>query len=305
MEPLVSVIIPTYNYGHLLSKAIDSVIAQTYKNIELIIIDDGSTDNTKSVVESYDNKFTYINQNNTGVSSARNHGIIISNGQYVAFLDADDIWYQDKISVQVQYMLDHRECRSVSCQNLIINELTNEKKVSQYYNFSAYDCRYNFLSLSTRKTTFSGGSGVIIDKNIFNDVGLFNTKLTHGEDWEFWIRISYKYPIYMINKILYEIHYHKQTGQLRSMKKREKDLLWIYYNIISQPEHKLSIFQKRNILSNIYLSLAYDSETIKINKLTFKYLLKALYLQPSNLMLYKIFMIRLIRTINVDLLYKY
>lgn len=101
-EPLISVVIPTYNRAHYVCEAIDSVLAQTYKNIEIIAVDDGSTDNTKDIIQQYSSRIKYIYQNNAGPSAARNNGIKQSNGDLIAFLDSDDIWLAEKLERQVE-----------------------------------------------------------------------------------------------------------------------------------------------------------------------------------------------------------
>ena len=106
-EPLVSVIIPTYNSSQYIKEAIDSVLAQTYKNFEIIVIDDGSTDNTKEVLAPYLSVIKYIYKNNGGPASARNRGIKEANGEFVAFLDADDVWKPDRLARGVD-ILDQR-----------------------------------------------------------------------------------------------------------------------------------------------------------------------------------------------------
>ena len=99
---LISVIIPTYNRAHLIKRSAQSVLNQTYKNLELIIVDDGSTDNTKEVIDSLnDERIVYVKQENHGVSSARNTGINVANGKYIAFQDSDDIWHSDKLEKQI------------------------------------------------------------------------------------------------------------------------------------------------------------------------------------------------------------
>lgn len=100
-NPQVSVIIPTYNRGHFIKDAVESVFHQTYSDFELIIIDDGSTDNTKEVLAEYGDKLQYVYQKNQGRSAARNLGISLAKGEYIAFLDSDDVWFADKLERQV------------------------------------------------------------------------------------------------------------------------------------------------------------------------------------------------------------
>ncbi|NJM20678.1 MAG: glycosyltransferase family 2 protein [Richelia sp. SM1_7_0] len=99
--PKVTVIIPTYNRAHLIKDAVESVLNQTYQDFELIVIDDGSTDNTKEILTIYGNKLRHIFQENQGRSAARNYGINLAKGEYIAFLDSDDVWFPDKLERQV------------------------------------------------------------------------------------------------------------------------------------------------------------------------------------------------------------
>ena len=106
MEPikdLVSVIIPTYNRAHLIKRSAESVLNQTYTNLELIIVDDGSTDDTEEVVKTLnDNRVTYIKQPNQGACAARNNGIDHAKGEFIAFQDSDDVWHEDKLEKQIK-----------------------------------------------------------------------------------------------------------------------------------------------------------------------------------------------------------
>ena len=99
--PVVSVIIPTYNHAMYIERTLESVFQQTYKNYEIIVIDDGSTDNTQEVIKSYENKITYICKENEGTAKSRNLGLKIAKGKYVAFLDSDDLWMPQKLELQV------------------------------------------------------------------------------------------------------------------------------------------------------------------------------------------------------------
>jgi glycosyltransferase involved in cell wall biosynthesis len=108
--PLVSVIIPCYNYGHFLCETLENILQQTYQNLECIIVDDGSTDNTNEIVQSYitkDARFRYFRQTNKGTSSAKNNGIRIATGEFIQFLDADDLLNKKKLEVQVLFLINN------------------------------------------------------------------------------------------------------------------------------------------------------------------------------------------------------
>ncbi len=106
----VSVIIPTYNRGYMLPDALDSVLAQDFDNYELIVIDDGSTDNTLTILDGYLNRVKVYRQMNQGVSAARNHGITVSSGNLIAFLDSDDLWLPQKLAIQAAFFNANNRC---------------------------------------------------------------------------------------------------------------------------------------------------------------------------------------------------
>src|ERR1044072_1794023 len=108
-KPLVSVIIPTYNSARFLAESIQSVLGQSFRDFELIVIDDGSTDNTEAVVAAFPEALRYVKKANGGPAAARNFGIREARGDFIAFLDADDFWMSDKLALQVAHFNDHPE----------------------------------------------------------------------------------------------------------------------------------------------------------------------------------------------------
>ena len=120
--PRVSVIIPSYNCARYLGRAIDSACEQTYMDYEIVLVDDGSTDDTKDVAMQYGQKVTYLYQQNQGLSAARNQGISKASGELLAYLDADDMWYPEKLERQVAFLDAHPECGIVHSEMSIINE---------------------------------------------------------------------------------------------------------------------------------------------------------------------------------------
>ena len=121
-EPLVSVIIPTYNNAAYLVESVESVLNQSYRNIELIVVDDGSTDNTQAVLAGFGDRLRYVRKANGGPSSARNLGIQMARGQLIAFQDADDLWLPEKLALQVAYFHLHPEVGVVFTGSLRFNE---------------------------------------------------------------------------------------------------------------------------------------------------------------------------------------
>ena len=115
-KPLVSVVIPTYNRAGFLPDAIGSVLAQSYANIEIIVIDDGSTDNTRSVLQPFEDKIRYLTSNHVGAAHARNMGMMAAKGKYIAFLDSDDQYLPGKLALQIEFLEKNPELKVV-CSN--------------------------------------------------------------------------------------------------------------------------------------------------------------------------------------------
>ena len=129
-EPLVSVIIPTYNRAHYVVEAVESVLAQTHKNIEIIVVDDGSTDGAEEILDPYKDRIRYFYQENQGVSAARNLGIRNANGQYLAFLDSDDLWLPDKTELQLNFLKENDNYGFVFSNFLIFTDTENETEIA-------------------------------------------------------------------------------------------------------------------------------------------------------------------------------
>ena len=187
-EQLISIIIPAYNCSKSISRSIDSVIKQTYSNWELLIIDDGSTDKTKEIVEEYitkNPKLKYYHQENSGApASPRNNGIRRSKGNYIAFLDHDDEWLPEKLAKQVLLFenLDIQNIGFVACNVYTIEE--NNKKIIKLKN------RGNILEALLEGDFIYSCSSVMIKKDVFQKVGLFDENLKCADDWDMWLKIS-------------------------------------------------------------------------------------------------------------------
>ena len=192
-NPLVSVIIPTYNRGWILKEAIDSVLAQDFTDFELIIIDDGSTDNTQDILSSYKKDIVVLMQENKGVSSARNRGIVSASGQFIAFLDSDDFWLSQKLSTQVDFFNANPD--ALICQteeiwirnSIRVNPKKRHKKLpGDIFEHSLYLCLVS-------------PSAVMIRRGLFEKTGMFDESLPACEDYDMWLRISCRYPVYLID----------------------------------------------------------------------------------------------------------
>ncbi|MBN1932633.1 MAG: glycosyltransferase [Desulfobacterales bacterium] len=192
-KPLVSVIIPTYNRGWTLKEAVDSVLTQDFRDFELIVVDDGSDDNTPEILESYANSICVIRQNNQGVSAARNKGVAAASGRFLAFLDSDDLWLPKKLLAQVEFF--NQDLKALICQTeelWIRNGLrVNPKKRHQKPSGNIFERSLALCLVSP--------SAVMIARSLFESVGGFDENLPACEDYDLWLRISCRYPVYLID----------------------------------------------------------------------------------------------------------
>ncbi len=182
---LFSIIIPTYNRAHLIEKTIQSFITQTYPNFELLVIDDGSTDNTEQIIRNIsDKRVTYYKKQKEGVSAARNYGATISKGDYINFFDSDDIAYPNHLAEAYNYFIKNRS------SNIVMFDLdwsnAEMKKTNQFF------LRYKNPNKTILTNNFAQVNAVFIKKSILNDV-VFNTSLSMAEDWDFYLKLSVRY----------------------------------------------------------------------------------------------------------------
>lgn len=193
---LVSIIIPTFNRASWLKGAIESVLEQNFKNYELLIIDDGSTDHTSEIVTNYSDKVKYYYQSNKGPSAARNLGINEAQANLIAFLDSDDRWLKKKLQIQVDLMMNHPEIKICYTDEIWIRNSVrvNQKKVHQKYSGWIYQRCLPLCIISP--------SSVLIHREVFDRVGLFDEKLLVCEDYDLWLRVSSHFPITFINQPL-------------------------------------------------------------------------------------------------------
>lgn len=242
-EPLVSVIIPTYNRGRLILDSVNSVLNQTYKNIELIVVDDCSTDDTKEIIESInDFRIKYIKlEKNSGACVARNSGIERATGEFIAFNDSDDLWIPEKICRQLDFLnknnadivLCKMECRTP--ENKFIHNFPNIEKDKQISFIELL--KYN--SASTQ--TLFGKTECL--KNI-----MFDATMPRLQDWDEVLRLSLKFRVFYQNKILVQTFFQKDSISTHPEKgvlamemlfEKHKDA------ILSDPEIIESFFKKK------------------------------------------------------------
>ncbi len=240
--PIVSVIIPTFNTEQYIAEAIESVLNQSYQDYEVIVVDDGSTDDTPSVLDAYLDRIRYFYKQNGGPASARNLGIRHAQGEYIAFLDADDLWFPHKLETQLKVFEDSPGIGLVHSSRIYFDDRNREPeriraRAEQYNSEDAFP--YLFLR------NFIGNSTVIVRKTCFEEVGLFDEspEFLGTEDYDMWLRISYRYPIGYVSTPLSK--YRVREGQLsKNIEKaclNERNVIEKAIRIFPDIERKISI----------------------------------------------------------------
>ena len=230
--PKISVIIPTYNRANLLPRAIKSVLNQTFKDFELIIVDDCSTDNTKEIIKGFQKqdsriKLIILEKNSGAPAHPKNIGIKEAKGKFVAFLDSDDEWLPEKLNKQLVLFGKNKKLGFVSCNAFIINKRKNKRQNKKIEYRTPRSNNY-FISLLETDIICSSSS-VVIRKDILDEVGCFDNKIIIGEDQDMWIRISQKYDFDFVSEPLLKYYIHQNnTMKIISNLRKAKDIEYIF-----------------------------------------------------------------------------
>ena len=254
--PKVSVIIPTYNRAHLVGNAIQSVLDQTFPDFEIIVIDDGSIDNTREVVSKYGEEVIYIYQDNKERSVARNNGMKHAKGQYITFLDSDDLYLPDKLQVQVELMERNHEYGMSYSYSVWFDE-----KGKYLHTWRDNLDGWIFPEMMRAKHNKITVPSVMIRRIVLDRVGYFNESVNICEDYEFWCRVAKKYPVLLIKKALVIINTSSHPSEELFYSYFSHTLL--YYQSILNSDQTISSSLKRAVyldLSVKYLSLIHISE---------------------------------------------
>lgn len=201
----ISVIIPNYNYARYLDQAIQSVLDQSYENLELIVVNNGSTDNSLEILKKYEHKIRLINQANLGQSGARNSGLSVSSGEFIAFLDADDFWERTKLEMQMELM--NEATHLVYCGITPFKDLGNEKLPRILPEYKG-DCANYFVDSPGASIVLSGESTALFSRDLLLQVGLFDAELNSTAGWDFFRRCSRHTNFDFVNEPLVNYRLH-------------------------------------------------------------------------------------------------
>ena len=194
---MISVVIPAYNAGPCVGRAIDSILAQSFTDYEIIVVDDGSTDDTAEAVKKYGDKVRYIYQENAGSSVARNGGIEAAKGDWIAFLDADDEWLPEKLRLQVELLGRNPQLRWCACNRYQADGgrrsvLGDTKAIEKA--LAGSDYFENYFTAAAKSLCPIITSTIIVRKDVFSELDGFDRQFLRGQDIDMWWRIGHYYP---------------------------------------------------------------------------------------------------------------
>jgi glycosyltransferase involved in cell wall biosynthesis len=246
MDPLVSIIVPAYNLGEFTVEAVRSLLAQTYKNIEVIVVDDGSTDDTRMLLNRFNGQIRYIYKENGGACSARNMGFRASSGELIGFLDCDDLYCRDKLEKYVKYFCDNPDKGMVYSFEQRINSLG--KCIGLYgmeppRSIKLFDelLKYNFIGCTTP----------IMKREIMLDVGLWDENIFITADWDLWLRISKKYPVGFISESLSK--YRIISSYIyKNMNQYKNEMVYIFKKYEQYMSKKTCKINKVNLHASVF-----------------------------------------------------
>lgn len=278
MPPLVSIIIPAYNCERYIGETLESVMRQTVHDFEIVIVDDGATDNQKKVIDRFmekDSRIKYIYQDHQGVSSARNNGFRNSRGKFIAFLDADDVWLPENLEVKLEKFrkenigLVHSDAR-------IINACSQEgDKILCGMEGELLDSL-----LLWSGTQIPGPSSILLKREVIDTVGVFDENLSTAADKEFFFRVAARFRIGRVRQITWKYRLHNDNMH-KNILRMEKDVLFMY-----EKARILKLFHSKSFegkcFSAMYLILAASWAGEEKNfKRAFVFVLKAIKSDPA------------------------
>lgn len=241
---LVSIIIPCYNASAYIKEAINSVLEQTYKAIEIIVVNDGSTDNSEEIIQSFGDKVIYISQPNQGVATARNTGYSVSTGNYICFLDADDWFYPSNIESKIDYFNNHKNFGLV--HSVVDVTDSHLKSTSKYY--KGKEGNNLTQSLLNFELPIPCPSNALIKKSVLEQSGLFDINLSTSADFELWLRICQKFAIGMVQQmgIKYRLH---ENNMFSNKTLYKSDIKYIYNKHAHNSKYNWNCFLYKNNFS--------------------------------------------------------
>jgi glycosyltransferase involved in cell wall biosynthesis len=286
MSNLVSIIIPSYNYGFVIEQTLDNLLDQSYANWEAIIVDDGSSDNTSEIVGKFterDARISYIFQQNSGVSVARNLGFKHSKGDYIQFLDADDLLSKEKLALQVAFMEQHPEC-DISYTDHLYFETDKPDIVYPDYEMNHHNWlpKINAAGYEAVNTLIYSNIAVVsspmLRRNMVEKVKGFPEFSNHTEDWEFWFLCAvqgahYSFFDHDAAKTLIRIHHRNTSRNIQIMQAgelqfRRRIATSINNSTLLSPDEKQKLLDRNaSSTQKLYKYMMYHANLVSIRQL--------------------------------------
>ncbi|WP_242966693.1 glycosyltransferase [Desulfosporosinus sp. FKA] len=208
--PKVSVIIPTYNYAQYVGIAVKSVLDQNYPNMEIFVVDDGSTDQTQEILMPFIPWIHYYYKDNGGTASALNFGLAVASGKYVCWLSSDDIFLADKVAKQV-CLMEKEPALGFSYTSFVMIDGAGSK---QYEVHSPFYSDQRVMVQKLMEGCFINGSSVMMRKSALDQVGYFDESMATVHDYELWFRMLRSYPCGFLDELLLGYRWHGRNGSL-------------------------------------------------------------------------------------------
>lgn len=272
-QPLVSVVIPTYNYGHLVNEAVDSVLAQTYPNVEIIVVDDGSTDDSRQRLAAYGDRIRYHYQANAGLSAARNTGIELATGELIALLDSDDAFHPRKLEQQVDFLASHPKVGLVGTASF--SDEPREWSEMAGFKPAATGVTLDALVMKARFAP----SSVLVHRRCFDRAGLFDINLKSVEDRDMWIRIAAQDRVAMLSLPL--TWYRQTPGSMsRNAGKMEHFERVVLGRAFEMPQLRQKCWLRRQAFGLVALAAARRYQGSKIYSIATHRLIESILTWP-------------------------
>jgi glycosyltransferase involved in cell wall biosynthesis len=232
--PRVSVIIPSYNRAAFLMEALESVFNQTWKSFEVIVVDDGSTDDTVTHIAPWLSRICFLSQPNRGVAAARNHGIRYAKGEFLCFLDSDDLWMPTKLEEQIAFSDQNIQYALIATE---IESFDNSGRISSGIKAGMYHIRNGFVLEHLLFSNWIQTSTVMVRRQAVLRAGGFDEDVGQfGEDWLLWMRVAAEAPIYFLRNPLVRYRIHAENLSSHLPESQYKSLMCILDKLAILPE---------------------------------------------------------------------
>lgn len=274
-NPKVSIIIPVYNGEDYLSCAIDSALNQTYDNLEVIVVNDGSVDSSEEVAKGYGNKINYIYKENGGVASALNVGIKAAKGEYISWLSHDDLYYPDKVLKQIEFLSKEKNKEIIVASNVEL--VDSDLNLIEVHKLSKKLVKYPLSYLTFDVTTGLNGCALLMSKKLFERNGYFDLNLRTTQDYDMWSRFAINEKFAILDDVLVKSRQHPNQGS-KTIKCVHKEVDELHSRFIS-------------MISDKEFSLYFDNDICKMLEITTLYKNAMLSWKSAVEMFFKIYKI--------------